>query len=116
MKRAALLIYGDRVPLPVVLEHERFRSHCKTGVELRRAAARALNDAIMGAGLTRVEAARLLGMPLAALSSIGNARHSMDLELLKRALRRLDRDWRETAVYFAEAIDYRWAPPAAGHL
>jgi hypothetical protein len=45
MKRDALLSYGDRVPLPFVLEHERFLSYCKTGLELRRAAARALNRA-----------------------------------------------------------------------
>ena len=38
----------------------------------------------------------------------------MDVELLKLALQRLDRDWRETTVYFAEALDYRRAPRAAG--
>jgi hypothetical protein len=115
MKRDGLLIYGDRVPLPFVLEHERFRSYRKTGLELRRAAARALNRAMVEAGLTRGEVASLLGIPLEALSDICNARHSMDLELLQRALRRLERDWRETTVYFAEAIDYRRAPRIAGH-
>jgi hypothetical protein len=115
MKRDALLIYGDRVPLPFALEHGRFRSYCKTGVELRRAAARALNRAMVEAGLTRGEVASLLGTPLEALSTIWNAKHQMDLKLLKRGLRRLGRDWRETAVYFAEAIDYRRTPRVAGH-
>lgn len=36
------------------------------------------------AGLTRGEVASLLGVPLEALSTIGNAKHRMDLELLTR--------------------------------
>jgi hypothetical protein len=45
-----------------------------------------------------------------ALSSVCNAKRSMDLGLLKRALQRLDCDWRATLVRFTAPLDYR--PPA----
>jgi hypothetical protein len=110
MKRDAMLVYGGEVPLPTVLGHERFRSYCRLGVALRRAAARALNEAMVKAGLTRRELASASEMHYEALSRVCNAKQSMDLGLLKRALQRLGCDWRATLVRFTEPLDYR--PPA----
>jgi len=113
MKRDVLVAYGDRPPLPSILEQAEFRSQCKRGVELRRAAARALNEALVGVGVTRRELAARSGIELQALARICNARRDLDVALLKRLLWQLGRDWRDTSVRFAEAIDYRRAGSAS---
>ncbi len=76
-------------------------------LELRRAAARALNDAIVESGTTRARVARISGIDYAALTLVCTARRSMDVELLKTALRTLGRDWRGMTVRFEEAFDHR---------
>lgn len=110
MKRDAMLVYGGEVPLPAILGHERFRAYCRLGVALRRAAARALNEAMVKAGLTRRELASASATHYKVLSRVCNARQSLDLAFLKRALQRLGCDWRATLVRCTEPLDYR--PPA----
>lgn len=109
MERDAPVAYGDNLPLPLILEHPEFRSQCKRGVELRRAAARALNDALVECGLTRRELAERAWTGLQALAKICNARRDMDIILLKQLLALLGRNWREASVHFLEAMDCRRA-------
>jgi hypothetical protein len=101
------LYYGARVPLPRILEHRRFHALSKVGLELRRAAASALNEALVETGTTRVRLSRGSGIDYAALSLICTAKRSMDVALLKQALAHLGRDWRRLAVTFTEAFDRR---------
>ena len=56
------LRYGMFVPLPRILAHPRFTALSKQGLELRRAAARALNDRLLATGITRAS----LGVRFAA--------------------------------------------------
>lgn len=107
MNPEQILRYGCPVPLPVVLEHRRFTALSKLGLELRRAAARTLNDALADAGMTRVRLARLAGLDYAALTLVCTARRSMEVEVLKRALAALGKDWRHTMAPFEEAFDHR---------
>lgn len=109
MKRDVLVAYGDRSPLPLILEQAEFRSRCKRGVELRRAAARALNEALVEVGITRRALSDRSGIEMQALATICKARRDLDVGLLKWLLWRLGRDWRDTSVRFAEAIDYHRA-------
>jgi predicted transcriptional regulator len=111
MNRDALLMYGDLIPLAVVLEHERLRSPCKSGRELRRAAARALNDGMAEADLTRLEFAERAEVGYEELSKICNARQGMDTGVLKQVLSRR----RKRSVRFTEAIDYPRAARASIH-
>lgn len=107
MTQDDLLYYGAVVPLPRVLEHRRLHSLSRVGLELRRAAARALNDALVEAGITRVRLSRTSGIDYVALSLICTAKRSMDVALLKRALGHLGKDWRSLRVLFTEAVDHR---------
>jgi hypothetical protein len=87
------------------------RSLCKAGLELRRAAARPLNDGMAEAGLTRLEVAERVQADYEALSKICNARPSMDTDVLKQVLSRR----RKRSVRFTEAIDYPRAARASIH-
>jgi hypothetical protein len=107
MQRDELLRYGTRVPLALILDHPRFAALSKLGLELRRAAARTLNEALAEKELTRVRFARLSGIDYAALTLVCTARRAMDVALLKRALARLGRDWRAAMAPFEEAYDHR---------
>ena len=107
MNPESILRYGTPVPLAVVLGHPRFTALSKLGLELRRAAARALNDRLAGAGMTRVRLARLSGIDYAALTLVCTARRSMDPDVLKRALAALRDDWRHVMAPFEEAFDHR---------
>jgi hypothetical protein len=101
------LRYGMFVPLPRILEHPRFTALSKQGLELRRAAARALNDRLLATGITRASLARRSGIDYAALTLVCTARRGMDVEVLKRALAALHRDWRVVMAPFEEAMDQR---------
>ncbi|HLS85629.1 MAG TPA: hypothetical protein VK043_04975 [Burkholderiales bacterium] len=101
------LRYGAKVPLERILSHRRLHALSKLGLELRRAAARSLNDALAQAHRTRIGLSRETGIDHFALTQICTARRAMDPELLKRALQALGKDWRALEVEFSEAIDYR---------
>lgn len=106
MKRDASLMYGADVPLAEILAHTSFRAHSRTGVELRRAAARALNEALFDAGLTRRSLARRTQMDYDVLTKICIGKQGMNVDALKDALHCLGRDWRTQQVRFAHALDY----------
>jgi hypothetical protein len=116
MIRDDYLRYGTALPLPLILDHPRFTALSRLGLELRRAAARALNDAIVESGTTRARVARISGIDYAALTLVCTARRSMDVELLKTALRTLGRDWRGMTVRFEEAFDHRGRGLRGGRL
>lgn len=107
MNRDDLLRYGTLVPLPLVLDHPQLRSLTQLGLELRRAAARPLNEAAAEQGVTRLRLASLAGVDPNALMLVCTARRSMDPEVLKRALAALGIHWREAMARFEEAVDYR---------
>jgi hypothetical protein len=107
MNRDEYLSYGMALPLPLILDHPRFGALSRLGLELRRAAARVLNDAIVESGTTRTYLARLTGVDYPALTLVCTARRNMDIEVLKAALWALGRDWRGAVARFEEALDHR---------